>query len=259
MLEGKFEQASTMKKVIEAIKDSVKLCNFNCSQSDGITVQAIDDSRVLLIALKLDPSCFQEFRCDKDSVLGLDLESLGVILKQGSSNDIMTLIAEDNPDVLLLVFEDHEKDRISEFSLKLIDIDSDVLTIDDMDHDCSISMPSADFAKVVRDMRTLSESLQILVTKDSIKFKADGSIGTGSVILKAHTDLDDTKKSVRIDMNKPVNLSFGAKYLNDIVKASSLADTVNIKLTDKAPALIEYKLQGGYLRYYLAPKFEDEE
>ncbi|VEU23999.1 DEKNAAC105181 [Brettanomyces naardenensis] len=259
MLEGKFETASTMKKVIEAIKDSVKLCNLNCSQNDGITVQAIDDSRVLLIALKLDPSCFQEFRCDKDLVLGLDLESLSKILRQGNPEDYLTLIAEDSPDSLLIVFEDSKKDRISEFSLKLMDIDSDVLTIDEMEHDCAITLPAAAFAKVARDMKTLSESLQILVTKDSVKFKADGSIGTGSVILRARTNLDDTKESILIDLNKPVNLTFGAKYLNDIVKATPLADTVTIKLTDKAPAMFEYKLQGGFLRYYLAPKFEDEE
>lgn len=259
MLEGKFETASQLKKIVEAIKDSVKLCNFNCSLADGITVQAIDDSRVLLIALKLDPSCFQEFRCDKDLVLGLDLDSFSKILKQGNPDDLLTVIAEDVPDNLLVVFEDPKKDRISEFSLKLMDIDSDVLSIDALDVDCSITMPAADFAKIARDMKTLSESLQVLVTKDSVKFKADGEIGSGSVILKAHTNLDDAKGNVTIDMNQSVNLSFGAKYLNDIVKATGLTDTVTIKLTDKSPALFEYKLPGGYLRYYLAPKFEDEE
>lgn len=237
----------------------MKLCNFNCSQNDGITVQAIDDSRVLLIALKMDPGCFQEFRCDRDMVLGLDLESLGKILKQGNNEDYLTLIAEDNPDSLLIVFEDKKKDRISEFSLKLMDIDSDVLTIDDMDNDCSITMPSADFSKIARDFKTMSESLQIIVTKESVKFKAEGQIGSGSVIFKPHTDLDNPDESIKIDMNQPVNLTFGAKYLNDIVKASTLSSTITIKLTDKAPALFEFKLPSGYLRYYLAPKFEDEE
>lgn len=222
-------------------------------------MQAIDDSRVLLISLKLDPGCFEGFRCDKNLVLGLDLESLSKVLKQGNNEDYLTLIAEDAPDNLLVVFEDPKKDRISEFSLKLMDIDSDVLSIEDMDHDCSITLPSSDFAKVARDMRTLSESLQILVTKDSVKFMASGPIGTGSVIIKAHTDLKDGKESIKIDLNKSVNVTFGAKYLNDIVKASTLAETVTIKLTNKIPALFEFKLQGGYLRYYLAPKFDDDE
>lgn len=237
----------------------MKLCNFNCSSSEGITVQAIDDSRVLLIALKMDPGCFAEYRCDRDLVLGLDLESLGKILKQGNNEDYLTLMADDQPDSIAVVFEDKKKDRISEFSLKLMDLDTDVLSIDDMDNDCSITMPSSDFAKIARDMKTLSESLQILVTKESVKFKADGQIGSGSVVYKPHSDLDNPDESVRIDMNQPVNLTFGAKYLNDIVKAATLSSTITIKLTDKAPALFEFKLPSGYLRYYLAPKFEDDE
>ncbi|KAH3662501.1 hypothetical protein OGAPHI_005753 [Ogataea philodendri] len=242
-----------------SIKDSVKLCNFNCSQSQGITVQAIDDSRVLLIALKIDAGSFQEFRCDKDLVLGLDLESLSKILKQGNNEEYLTLMAEDSPDNLMAVFEDKKKDRISEFSLKLMDIDSDVLTIDDMETDCTITLPAYEFAKIAKDMKTLSESLKIVVTKDSVKFNAEGQIGTGSVILKPHTDMDKPEESVKIELNSPVALTFGAKYLNDIVKATSLSSTVTIKLTDKSPALFEYKLPSGYLRYYLAPKFDDEE
>lgn len=235
------------------------MCNFNCSANDGLTVQAIDDSRVLLIALKMDPGCFNEYRCDRDLVLGLDLESFGKILKQGQNEDYLTLMAEDQPDSIAVVFEDKKKDRISEFSLKLMDIDTDVLTIDDMDNDCSITMPSSDFSKIARDMKTMSESLQILVTKESIKFKAEGSIGTGSIVYKPHSDLDNPDESIRIDLNQPVNLTFGAKYLNDIVKAATLSNTITIKLTDKAPALFEFKLPSGYLRYYLAPKFEDDE
>lgn len=207
----------------------------------------------------MDPGCFQEFRCDRDMVLGLDLESFGKILRQGNNEDYLTLIAEDSPDSILIVFEDKKKDRISEFSLKLMDIDSDVLTIDEMDHDCSITMPSTDFAKIARDFKTMSESLQIIVVKESVKFKAEGQIGSGSVIFKPHTDIDKPDESIKIDVNNPVNLTFGAKYLNDIVKAATLSPTITIKLTDKAPALFEFKLPSGYLRYYLAPKFEDED
>lgn len=50
MLEGKFEEAALLKKVVEAIKDCVKKCNFNCSEH-GITVQAVDDSRVFIVSL----------------------------------------------------------------------------------------------------------------------------------------------------------------------------------------------------------------
>ncbi|RCK59395.1 Proliferating cell nuclear antigen [Candida viswanathii] len=257
MLEGKFEDAALLKKIIEAIKDSVKKCNFNCSEH-GITVQAVDDSRVLLVSLLVSVSSFSEYRCDREVTLGVDLESFSKIIKSANNEDYLTLLAEDSPDQLMTILEDKKKDKISEYSLKLIDFDSEFLQIEDMEYDAVIKMPSGDFAKLVRDLKNLSESLRLVVTKDSVKFTADGENGSGSVIVKPYDNGDADK--VVINLDDPVDLTFGLKYLNDIVKASTLSDFVTIKMADKTPALFEFKMEtGGYLRYYLAPKFDDEE
>lgn len=145
MLEGKFADASLLKKIVEAIKDSVKKCNFNCSEH-GITVQAVDDSRVLLVSLLVSVSSFEEYRCDREVTLGVDLESFSKIIKTANNDDMLTLMADDSPDQLVTVLEDPTKDRISEYSLKLIDFDSEFLQIEDMEYDAVVNMPSVDFA-----------------------------------------------------------------------------------------------------------------
>ncbi|ODV62085.1 proliferating cell nuclear antigen [Ascoidea rubescens DSM 1968] len=257
MLEGKFEEASLLKKVVESIKDSVQLCNFVCSEH-GITVQAVDDSRVLLVSLLIGNEVFSDYRCDRNITLGVDLKSFAKIIRCGGNDDYLTLIAEDSPDSVTLVFEDKNSDRISEYSLKLMEIDNEFLKIDDMDYDSVIKMPSIDFQKICRDLSTLSESLQILITKDSIKFMAEGETGNGSVILKPRTDIDKPEQSITVKLNNAVNSTFGLKYIADIVKGTSLSNQIVIKISNRTPALFEYKLQSGYLRFYLAPKFEDE-
>lgn len=258
MLEAKFEQAAFFKKIIDAFKDTVHLCNFSCSPS-GITVQAVDDSRVLLVSLLIGEDSFTSYRCDHNITLGVDLTALAKVLKCGNNDDTLSLVAEDTPESVLIVFEDTQKDRISEYSLKLIDIESDFLDIDDIEYDSVVNLPSSDFQKVARDLSQLSDSLAIVVTKDTIKFEANGDIGTGSVILKPFTDLENPQNTVKVELNKPVLLSFGLKYLLDVVKGSSLAPAMSVKLSEKTPALFEYKLPSGYLRFYLAPKFEEEE
>ncbi|CAM9019420.1 unnamed protein product [Wickerhamomyces anomalus] len=141
MLEAKFDEAILFKRVIQ-------LCNFNCTEH-GITVQAVDDSRVLLVSLLVGEDAFQTYRCDRNITLGVDLSSLAKVLKCGNNTDSLTLIAEDSPDSVLVVFEDTVKDRISEYSLKLMDIESDFLNIDDMDYDSVITLPAVDFKKSV--------------------------------------------------------------------------------------------------------------
>lgn len=234
------------------------MCNFNCTEH-GITVQAVDDSRVLLVSLLVGEDAFSTYRCDRNITLGVDLSSLAKVLKCGNNSDSLTLIAEDTPDSVLVVFEDTEKDRISEYSLKLMDIESDFLNIDDMDYDSVITLPAPDFQKICRDLSQLSDSLTVLVTKDTVKYVANGDIGSGSVIVKPFTDLEKTENSVKVELNKAVNLTFGLKYLLDVIKGTSLASSITIKLADKTPALFEFKLSSGYLRFYLAPKFDEEE
>ncbi|KAH3677007.1 hypothetical protein WICMUC_001913 [Wickerhamomyces mucosus] len=258
MLEAKFDQAALFKKIIEAFKDTVQLCNFNCTEH-GITVQAVDDSRVLLVSLLIGEDAFQSYRCDQNITLGVDLSSLAKVLRAGNNTDSLTLMAEDTPDSVLVVFEDTTKDRISEYSLKLMDIESDFLNIDDQDYDSIITLPSTDFQKIARDLALLSDSLNVLVTKDIVKFVAEGDIGSGSIIVKPVTDLEKPENSVKVELNKAVNLTFGIKYVTDIIKGAGLSTSITIKLADKTPALFEFRLSSGYLRFYLAPKFDEED
>lgn len=259
MLEGKFDEAHLLKKIVDSIKDCVKLCNFNCTEH-GITVQAVDDLRVLLVSLLVGSLAFSDYRCDRDITLGIDLELFSKIIKCGNNEDYLTVLAEDSPDSVVAIFEDKKRERVSEYSLKLMDIDSEFLRIDDMQYDSVINMPSAQFAKIVRDLKNLSESLSITVTKDQVKFAAEGETGRGSVMVKPFTDMDNPEELVSVTLENAVDLTFGLKYLNDIIRATALSNSITIKLADKTPALFEYKLDaGGYLRFYLAPKFDEED
>jgi proliferating cell nuclear antigen len=56
------------------------------------------------------------------------------------------------------VFESAESDRLSEYDIKLMDIDQEHLGIPDTEYAATISMPSAEFSKITRDLSALSES-----------------------------------------------------------------------------------------------------
>ena len=258
MLEAKFEEASLFKRIIDGFKDCVQLVNFQC-KSDGIIAQAVDDSRVLLVSLEIGVEAFQEYRCDRPVTLGLDLSSLSKILRCGNNSDTLTLIADDTPDHIGLVFEDNKKGRVAEYVLKLMDIDADFLKIEELEYETTISLPSSEFSKNVRDLSQLGDSLSIAVTKDNIKFSTEGDIGSGSVLLQPFVDMEKPQESIKLEMESPVDLTFGAKYLLDIVKGAVLSENIVIRLSSEAPALFQYDLASGFLQFFLAPKFNEEE
>lgn len=158
-----------LKKVVDAIKDLVQDCNFDCNDS-GIALQAMDNSHVALVSMMLKAEGFSPYRCDRNIALGVNLVSLTKVLRAAQNEDILTLKAEDAPDSLNLVFESAQADRISEYDLKLMDIDQEHLGIPETEYAATISMPSAEFRRICTDLMAMSESGKYLIIK--IKKKA---------------------------------------------------------------------------------------
>ena len=69
----------------------------------------MDNSHVALVALKLLASGFKYYRCDRPMPLGVNLSSLTKVLKCAKDDDICTLKASDEADVLNLVYEARSK------------------------------------------------------------------------------------------------------------------------------------------------------
>ncbi|RPB19825.1 proliferating cell nuclear antigen [Terfezia boudieri ATCC MYA-4762] len=257
MLEARIEQASVLKRVIEAIKDLVPDCNFDCNDT-GIALQAMDNSHVALVAMLLRADGFSPYRCDRNIALGINLNSLTKVLRCAQNEDMITLKADDAPDSLNLVFENTENERISEYDIKLMDIDQEHLGIPDTEYSASITLPTAEFQRICRDLSQLSESVAIEATKEGVKFSCSGDIGNGSVTLRTHQNVDKPELSTKVDLTEPVNLTFSLKYLVNFCKASSLSQTVTLSLSNEVPLLVEYKMDNGYVRFYLAPKIDEE-
>lgn len=63
-----------------------------------------------------------------------------------------------------------------------------------------------------------------------------------------------------VNLNNPVSLTFALRYLNNFTKATSLSPTVRLSLSKDLPITVEYEIEKlGYLRFYLAPKIEEDE
>ncbi|SCZ93837.1 BZ3500_MvSof-1268-A1-R1_Chr6-3g08918 [Microbotryum saponariae] len=215
MFEARLEQAEVLKKVLDAIKELVTDANFDCSD-EGLKLQAMDNSHVALVSLQLDATGFQRYRCDRNMYVPGELEgtrkatrrvpadcdgssSLQKIIKCASNDDIVTLRADESQDVLGLLFENGKHDRMGEYEMKLMDIDQEHLGIPETVYDAEISLPSAEFARIIRDLKELGESVKIEVSKDGVRFSCEGDIGTAAVTLKQSDGAKDGERMEQDD------------------------------------------------------------
>ena len=104
MLEAKLSEGNTLKKLIDSIRDVVENINFDCNPK-GISMQAMDTSHVALVTLHLQQDGFEYYRCDKPLTLGINIATFSKVLKCSSSDDAITLRAEDDPSFVTIILE----------------------------------------------------------------------------------------------------------------------------------------------------------
>ncbi|KAJ1410862.1 Proliferating cell nuclear antigen, PCNA [Sesbania bispinosa] len=259
MLELRLVQGSLLKKVVEAIRELVNDANFDCS-STGFSLQAMDSSHVALVALLLRSEGFEHYRCDRNLSVGMNLNNVYKMLRCAGNDDIITLKADDGTDVVTFMFESPTQDKISDFEMKLMDIDSEHLGIPEAEYHAIVKMPSNEFSKICKDLSSIGDTVTIAVTKEGVKFSTRGDIGTANIVCRQNTTVDKPEEATVIEMNEPVCLTFALRYMNSFTKATPLSDTVTISLSSELPVVVEYKIaEMGYVRFYLAPKIDEEE
>merc|ERR1711907_215842 len=246
MLEARIAQGSLLKKLVEAIKDLVTEANFDCD-AQGISLQAMDSSHVSLVAMQLKADGFEHYRCDRNMSIGMNLASLSKILKCA------------NNDVVTFMFESPNQEKISDFELKLMVIDSEHLGIPETDYCAEVTMPSGEFQKICRDLTTFGDTATISAAKDGVKFSVSGDIGTGNVTVRQNAAVEKEQQTL-IDLQEPVSLTFALRYLNFFTKATPMSESVTLSLSKEVPLATEYAIGDmGHLRYYLAPKVDEDE
>ncbi|CAM6084421.1 unnamed protein product [Calypogeia fissa] len=127
-------------------------------------------------------------------------------------------------------------------------------------YDAIVRMLSQEFARSCRDLSTIGDTVVIFVTNEGVKFTTSGDIRSANIVCHQNNNVDNKDEATMIDMNEAVSLTFALRHLNSFTKATTLSNTVTLSMSKELPVVVEYKIaEIGYIRFYLAPKIEEED
>lgn len=259
MFEARLVQGNLLKKVLEALKDLLNEATWDCTNS-GIELQAMDTSHVALVSLSLKSDRFDKFLCDRQLSMGMNLTSMSKIFRCAANDDIITIKGQAQADTVTFVFESPNHDKIANYEMKLMNLDQEHLGIPETDYAVVVKLPSSEFQRIIKDLSQFGESVVISCTREGVRFVVAGDIGTGNIMLAQTANVVKEEEAVTIEMQEPVTLTFACRYLNLFTKASCLAPTVKLLMSANVPLVVEYQIGNiGHIRYYLAPKIEDDD
>ena len=120
---------------------------FSCRQGTwdcndkGITLQAMDSAHVCLVSVQLSADGFDKYTCERNVSLGVDMDSMSRVLRCAANNDIISIAAEGtSPDTLKFTFEAIEQERVSEYQMKLMNIEEEHLDIPDTEYSATVTV-----------------------------------------------------------------------------------------------------------------------
>ena len=144
------------------------------------------------------------------------------------------------------------------FEIPLIEIDSDMLVIPEVDYQTEFSVSSSNFSSIINQLKMFGDTMDIHCSEEKIQLSSY-SQEHGKMVVEIKID-DLTSFSINED--EKINLSFSLTYLHHICLYNKLAKEIELKISSDFPMKIIYLLGGddeAKMSFFLAPRINDDE
>src|SRR3989344_6851819 len=141
----KLESPKILSDIVSIISELVTEVRLKISK-EGLSLTAIDPANIAMVYFKVPAELFSQFELEKEEILGINLESLKSVLRRSGLGSSLTIQKDDN--LLKLSIQDKIK---RDFTLALIDIESEEKEMPKWEFKSVIKMDSQAFVDVIED------------------------------------------------------------------------------------------------------------
>ena len=264
IFEIKTIQSGAFRSLIDSIKDILIEANLRFTKN-GITLNAAKKpTHEMSIIMNLMKDKFQIYELKEEKILGVDMVNLHKLIKTMNNDDSLTLYYDKlDPNNLGIRMENDKKNCITDYKLKLLDLNPDKefkLPNDSTKtyFQTILSVPSQIFHKIIKDMANISDSIEITSMSDILTFTGKGDFASQSSTLKQKENKKDDesiKISKKAENNEIIQGLYELKNLTTFTKCVGLCSSVELYLKNDYPLFIKYLIADlGYIYLILSPK-----
>ena len=258
VLEIQTVQAMAFKVLIEALKELLTDTSVEFDET-GMKILATDSSHVVMVHLKLEASKFERYHCAGRISVGFNMLNLHKLIKTINNSNTLTLyIDREDPNHLGIKIENSVKNSRTTYKLNLLDLDHQSISVDPTVFTEVVSLPSADFQKICRDMHNLAEFMEICSVNNQLIFRCKGDFCEQETVVSDNRSSGGAGgggASSDSDKSEIVQGVFSIKHLLHFTKCTNLCATTQLYLKNDYPLIIRYDVSSlGFIRLALAPQ-----
>lgn len=241
-------QANAIKGIFEVLKDIINDVNVYFGP-EGVKILTLDTARVTLVHMNLAAENFEEYSCPTEFTAGLNMANTFKLLKSVGPADTLTMNI-DGTEILECIIENTAKKSRTTFSLKLLDINEDILDVPDISMDVITTMPSIDFQRIARDMGNLATDMDIFRDGPRLELSCEGDFANQKTVLEFPDSI-----------YKRIGATYNLRYINMFTKATGLCSSVQLmqdSSDENMPIVFRYGIANlGDVKFYLAPRVDE--
>jgi len=250
-------QISPFRILMTALKDILLETNISF-QTNGIRIVAMDKSHTILVHLFLDAKNFEVFNCVYEKiVIGVNMSHLFKLINTIDNDDTLTMYirkCDYNDGIvqnLSLRFENSEIKQCKVQHLRLIEPDIAELHIPDVNFSSIINLPSVDFQKIIRDLSSISDKIEIKSVANELIFRCVGQFASAEI---RRTESEGSMEFIqKKDNTKIIQGEFSLKNLTYFIKCTNLCSQLELYLENDLPLIVKYFVASlGELKLCLA-------
>ena len=264
-LEIKTVQAVAFKVLIEALKEILADTSIEFDET-GMKIMAMDTSHVVLVHLKLEASKFELYHCEGRISIGINMLNFHKLIKTINNNNTLSLyIDRDDVNHLGIKIENSDKNSKTTYKLNLLDLNHHEICVDPTKFTEVVTLPSADFQKICRDMHNLADHMEIRSIQNQLIFSCAGDFCSQETIICDSGLASEAASSggggggggeaAGSGGGEIVQGVFSIKHLVLFTKCTNLSSMMELYLKNDYPLIIRYEVSSlGSIRLALAPQ-----
>jgi len=243
-------QIAPFRTLMAALKDILLETNIIFTK-EGIKIINMDKSHTILVHLSLEAQNFEMYECKMDKIIiGVNMFHLFKLINSIDNDDTLTIYIEeaDYTDGIVqylgLKFENGTIKQHKIQKLRLIEPDSDELSVPDVKFSSVLNLPSADFQKIIRDLSCISDKIEIksIATAEGVEliFKCTGGFAQAEI---RRTESDGNMEFIKKqEVSKIIQGEFSLKNLSYFIKCTNLCSQIEIYLENNLPLVVKYNV-----------------
>ncbi len=216
---------------------------------EGVKMRAMDPSHVAMIDFDLPKAVFEEYSCDSETKMGINLGELSKVIKRAKALDALELELDEEKNKLKVRFKGA---ATRTFSLGLLDLSEEELPTPSIEFNAEVGLEAEILKDAIKDAEVVSDHINISADEKSLIIDASGDTGDLEVVVPKESCRETSIKEESKSM-------YSINYLVEMMKAIPAADPVQIQFSTDMPIQIDFKIPGGgRITYFLAPRIETE-